>query len=812
MDRFRQDLIVSLRRLRQSPGFTIAAIITLALGIGANTTIFTAVNAIVFRSLPVEHPEELVALNTKLMKSEYPVVSLPNYRDLRDRNNVLTGLITYGLAQVSMSRGDGNNALVWGYTVSGNYFDVLGVGPSRGRVLHQDDDRTRLGHPVAVISYGCWQRRFGSDPSVTGKNIKINGLDYTIVGVTPAGFTGTEVIYTPDIFVPMSMQPQIEPGNDSLNARQNFSYFAIGRLKPGVTKPQAEAALNSIAAQLGREFPAANEGMTIVLSQPGLFGNMFRGPTRAFAAVLMAVSGLVLLIACVNLAGLLLARAADRRKETAIRLALGASRSQLIRQLLTESVVLSILGGAAGVLLAIWLIDLFAAWRPPVDIPVIPKLAIDRAVLLFAMAASLFTGLLFGLVPALQSTRAGLAPALKNDAAVEKIRRFHLRDVLVAAQVALSVVLLVGSVLVVRSLQHALTLPMGFEPRHAASVSMDLALQGYDETRGREFKRRLTEKVRALPGIESAGLINALPLSLNISNSPILVEGRPVPRAAEMQLAGIFQVGPGYFHAAQTKLVAGRDFSDRDKPDSKRVAIVNETFVRQFFPNENALGKRFRHDQTKPDWKEIVGVVQDGKYRSLGEKPMPVEFDSPQGWVSTTTVVARSAMPEQDIVAMLRRSVLELDPAISIFAAGSLTEQLGLVLFPAKIAVTVLGAFGILAVILAATGVYGIMAYAVSRRTREIGIRMALGAEPIQVLRVVMSRTAILLGIGTAVGIGLSLAAGQFFAQILYGVSARDPLTYAMALGLIALVAFLACWFPARRAIGVDPLTALRTE
>jgi predicted permease len=812
MDRLRQDLIVALRRLRKSPGFTIAAIVTLALGIGANTTIFTAVNAILFRSLPVERPSELVALNTRLAKAEFPVLSLPNYRDVRDRNNVFSGLITYGIAQIGFSRGSGNNALIWGYMVSGNYFDVLGVRALRGRVLHPEDDLNKNGHPVAVISYGCWQRRFGSDPDVTGKTIKLNGRDYTITGVAPAGFSGTEVMYTPDIWVPMAMLPQIEPNNNSLDNRRNFSYFTIGRLKPGVTQSRAEGALNSIAAQLGREYPEANEGMRIVLSQPGLFGNYFRGATRAFAVVLMALSGVVLLIACVNLAGMLLARASDRRKETAIRLALGAGRGQLVRQLLTESLLLSIAGGVAGVLLAVWLTDLFASWRPPVDIPVIPVLAVDRGVLLFAGLVSVLTGVLFGLGPALRSTRGSLAPALKNEAVMERLRGFHVRDFLVAAQVAMSVLLLVGSVLVVRSLQRALNVPLGFEPRHAAAVAMDLGLQGYDETRGREFQRRLIEKVRALPGIDSAGLVNALPLTLNISNNTIFVEGRPVPKAADVPMAAMYHAGPGYFRTVRTKLIAGRDFDERDQPGSKRVVAVNQAFVQQFFPNENPLGKRFRYSAAQGEWNEIVAVVEDGKYRSLGERPMAAVFRSFQDWSSTTTVVARSSMPEQSVVGLLRRAVMDLDPTISIFGAGSLTEQLGLVLFPARIAATVLSAFGILALILASTGIYAIMAYAVSRRTREIGIRMALGASAGQVVWVVLGRGALLLSIGAAIGIAVALAASRLFAPILYGVSSTDPATYSLALALMALVAFAACWFPARKAITVDPVRSLRTE
>ncbi len=813
MHQLRQDLIVTFRRLRSSPGFTLAAILTLALGIGANTAIFTAVNTLIFRPLPVERPNELVFLNMKGTNVELPVQSYPNYLDLRDRNQVLTGLAGYRFAPVNFSRGDSNNARIWVYAVTGNYFDLLGVGPSRGRVLHVEDDRVRRGHPVAVISYAFWQRRFAADPDVIGKNIKLNGMDYAVVGVAPRGFSGTEVVFTPDLWVPIAMDPQIEPGNNWLDERGDENLFVAGRLKPGVTLVQAEAALNAIAAELGREYPKENAGMKIVLSPPGLFGTYIRGTVRAFSLILMGVSGMVLLIACVNLASLLLARAADRRRETAIRLALGAARGRLVRQLLTESVVLSILGGAAGLLLSMWLAALFAAWRPPIDVPIIPDVGIDFRVMIFAAVASLLTGVLFGLAPALQSTRAQLAPALKNEAVSERLRRFPVRDILVAAQVALSVVLLAGSVLVIRSLQHVLSLNLGFEPRHAAALSFDLGLQGYDEAHARDFERRVLERVRAMPGIESAGTISGLPLSLNWNNSGIVVEGKPAPRAADVTMAAMFDISPGYLRAAQTKLIAGRDLEDGDKQGGRRVVLVNETFARKLLPGENPIGKRFRHDPVQGEWREIVGVVEDGKYRSLGEAPMPAVFQPvAQSWNSTITLVARSSMPEDQIVGLLRRAIAALDPALSTFNGGSLTEQLGLVLFPARIAATILSAFGFLAIVLAATGVYGVMAYAVSRRTREIGIRMALGANPSQVLGVVLSHTALLLAIGTAAGIALALAAGRLFSAILYGVSARDPWTYALVVALMSVVAFIACWFPARRAITVDPVTALRTE
>jgi predicted permease len=474
--------------------------------------------------------------------------------------------------------------------------------------------------------------------------------------------------------------------------------------------------------------------------------------------------------------------------------------------------MLAMAGGAAGILLAFWLVDLVNVWHPPVDIPVIPHVVMDARVLLFTAVITLLTGLLFGLAPALQSTRSSLAGAIKNEAPSEKLRRVNLRDILVATQVALSVVLLIGSILVVRSLQHALSLNLGFDPQRAAVLSYDFAAQGYDEERGRQFQRRLLDKVRAMPGIEAAGMIDALPLSLNFSDSGIFFEGKPEPRAADVPLANMYYITPGYLQAMRTRLIAGRDLDQRDSKDAPRVALVNEAFVRQLLPGVDPVGKRFRH-RTTGKWIQIAGVVEDGKYRSLGESPSPTVFEPlEQVWNPGQTLVARSPLAEAETARLLRRAVGELDPSLTIFNDGSLTSALGLALFPAKLAAVVLASFGLLAVVLAATGVYGIMAYAVSRRTREIGIRMALGAAPSEVARVVLTRTAMLLAVGIAIGFALAFASGKFFGQILYGISAHDPFTYLCAIALMALVAFIACWVPARRAIQVDPMTALRTD
>jgi predicted permease len=811
MGRFLQDLTVSWRRLRSSPGFALAAILTLALGIGANTTIFSLVNAVVFRPFGVQRQAELAMFNMHVSKGEFPALSYPDYKDYRERNTVMTDMALYRIAPMNLSRGAGENSRIWGYLVTGSYFPMLGVNAVRGRVIGAEDDVNKGGHPVAVISYDCWQKRFAGDPDIAGKKVKLNGMDFTVLGVAPKSFIGTELIYMPEIWVPIAMLKQIE-GSDWTTERRNGNGMVLGRLKPGVSMKSAEQAISAITAQLAHEYPDADAGISIVLSPPGLGGTMLRGPVMGFSAVLMAVAGMVLLIACVNLASLLLARAADRRKDTAIRLALGASRGNLIRQLMTESLVLSILGGATGILLAYWLTGLVNAWSPPVDVPIIPHVTMDVRVMLFAAAVSLFTGVLFGLVPALQSTGTALAGAMRNDAPSERLRRVSLRDILVTAQVAMSMVLLIGSVLVVRSLQHAMSLHLGFEPRHAAALSYDLGLQGYDEARGREFQRRLLDKLRATPGIQAAGVIDGLPLTLHISNSTVFIEGKPEPRPGDAPMANMYAISPGYLAAMQTRLIRGRDLDERDQKGAPRAVLVNEAFAQQLLPGEDPVGKRFRHGK-QGEWRTIVGVVEDGKYRTLSDAPTPTVFQAmEQNLTLNQTVIARSALEEAETVRVMRRAVLELDPSLTIFDAGSMTSELALALFPARLVAVVLGAFGLLAVVLAATGVYGIMAYAVSRRTREIGIRMALGAAPAQVLRVVLMRTAVLLAVGTVVGFGLAYAGGQFFGQILYGVSPHDPLTYASAMGLMAGVALVACWVPARRAIRVDPLTALRTE
>src|SRR5581483_11127097 len=502
METLLQDIRFGTRRLWQSPGFTFIAVLSLALGIGANAAIFSLVNTVLLRPLPVADSGKLVSVSVLGKNDAVFAFSYPTYVDFRDRNEVLSGIYVSRFAPMSLSR-NGNNERVWGYLVSGNYFDVLGVRAARGRLFTQEEDRAKLANPVAVISYGRWQRRFGADPGLVGRDVIINDHPFKVIGVAPEGFHGTDIIYTPEIWVPMMMQPWIEPGHSWLDSRDAQNIFATGRLKAGVSRAQAEASLNILAKQLGQEHPDSEEGKVIRLIPPGFIIPTLRGAVVSFTAVLMVTVVLVLLIACTNLASLLLARATDRRREIAIRLALGAGRMRLVRQLLTESVLLSIAGGVAGLLLAVWLIDLVIAFRPPIDFPLTFDLAADWRVLAFAGVVSLVTGIIFGLAPAMQSTHPELVPALKDMSSASGYRRSRLRSGLVVVQIALSLVLLVAAGLVVRALQQLRTMNPGFQVENGLMMSFDLGLQGYDKARGQEFQRRLVENVRSLPGVKA---------------------------------------------------------------------------------------------------------------------------------------------------------------------------------------------------------------------------------------------------------------------------------------------------------------------
>ncbi|HYW69739.1 MAG TPA: ABC transporter permease [Pyrinomonadaceae bacterium] len=811
MESLIKDIRYGFRNLMKRPGFTAVAIITLALGIGANTAIFSLISAVLLRPLPAAHPEELVEVYGTLHRgADYTLQSYLNYKDYRDRNNVFSGLLTYRMAAMSISH-DGRNERVWGYLVSGNYFDTLGIRPFLGRYFAPEEDQTRSSHPVAVITYACWQKRFASQ-NVIGQQLRINGAPFTIIGVAPPGFSGTEVAYLPEVWVPNMMSPQIEPGSTWLEERGDDNLFVLGRLKPGVTPAQAESALGTITQQLGKEYPHDNEGRGVRLLTPGLFLPDIRASVIGFSGVLMGVVTLVLLLACVNLANLLLARATERRKELAIRLAMGASRARIVRQLITEAVMLSLAGGVAGLLLAAWINALVAAMKFPSDVPLVIDLRVDWRVLAFAFGASLVTGIAFGILPALQASRPALVPALKDEKSLGGFRRSRLRNALVIAQVATSLVLLVCAGLVVRSLQVAQKTRPGFTPENAVTLSFDLGLQGYPEEKGRTFQKDILRRAEALPGIRSVALVQVVPLSLDYSYSSIYVEGQEERSSSNLPQAVPNEISPNYFRAMEIPL-RGRDFTERDDKDESRVAIVNETFARRFFPGREAIGGRFNFSgPDKPFW-EIIGVAADGKYNTLGEASQPAYYRPLwRDYNTSASLVARTTGDPKAAIAALRNELLALDPTLPTYNVRTLSEHLDLPLFPYRMAAVVLGSFGLLAVVLAAIGIYGVMSYVVAGRTREVGVRVALGAARADVLLLILKQGMSLALIGLAAGLLVGFGAARLMVKLLFGVNPADPITFGGVLVLLGLVAALACYLPARRATKVDPLVALRYE
>ncbi len=807
-----KDLRYALRRLTRRPGFTIVALISLALGIGANTAIFSLVNTAILRPLPVERPDELLSLTNAVENRLFPTFSYPNYKDIRDRNDVFAGLIGYRFAPLSLSH-NGVNQRLWGYVVTGNYFEVLGVKAALGRMISPEDDRLPGAHPVTVLGYQCWQQRFGADPAIIGKSLIANGRTYTVIGVAPQGFFGTEIIAAPELWFPMAMQGEIEVGNKWLDKRGTENTFVQGRLKPGVSSAQAQTRLSAIALQLEQEYPDVNEGKRITLSTPGFMGGTMRSAVLGFTGLLMVVVAFVLLLACTNLANLLLARATERRKEIAVRLALGASRFRIVWQLMSESMLLAIGSGALGLLLAYWLVNLAVVFKPPVDVPLFIDLRIDYRVLIFTCLISLLTGVMFGLLPALQATKVDLLHALKDEPSSGGMRRSRLTSSLVVLQVALSLVFLVGGVLMMRALQRAQAINLGFNPQTAVEVSFDLRLQGYDNARGLEFQKRLLERVRALPGVQSAGIVDLPPVDLHFSRNAVFVEGQTPERLTTAPRAMSSSITPGYLRAMSTRLVQGRDFTDQDDEKAPRVAIINETFARRFWPGQDPLGKRFSQGRPDSAKLEVVGVVEDGKYAGLNEAPQPYVCSSlMQAYTGTNTIIARTEGDKQKLLAAIRNEMQQLDSNLPISSAKTLADRMAMPLLPARIAASLLGSFGLLALALAAIGIYGVMSYTVSRRTHEIGVRVALGAQASDVLRLVIGQGMIPVLIGVGIGLSVALLVTRLMKSVLFGVSATDPLTYMGVAVLLVGVALLACYIPARRATKIDPMLALRNE
>ena len=808
-----QDLRYALRGLRASPVFAATAVLTLALGTGANVVAFSGLNTILFRKLPVWRPEQLVEV-TNRTHPPLPAFSYPDYRDFRDRNHVFSGLAGYRFYPMSMGS-NGRSQRIWGYLVTGNYFDVLAEKAFLGRTLQPGDDRLDAPGAVAVISYGCWQRRFGADPGIVGRRATISGHPYSIVGVTRPRFFGTEFLFEPEIWVPVAMMDNIQPSALRGWQENRTATFLVllGRLKPGVTASRAESELRGIAAQLGREYPQQSGGMKLSVGPPGIFGGSIRSAAAELGALLAGIAGLVLLVACTNLASLLLGRGAARRKEIALRLALGAGRIRLLRQLFAESALLSAAGCAAGLALAGWLIALLSAWRPQVDMQVRANFEIDARGWCFAAALAVATSLLFGLAPALSAVRSGVAQALKGDpAASKRRRRWPVRDLLIGAQVTCSVLLLAGAGLVAGSIRQALHAGLGLDPERTAIAAFDPSLDGYDDARGREFERRLLDGLRAQPGVESAAIASMIPLDLKWSVGSIHFEGADAVRESDVQLAIFYQVTPQYFQTVGTRLVAGRDFGAGDRAGARRVAVVNETFARTFGKNASVIGKRFRVAHSS-SWIEVVGVVESGKHVTLSMGPVPAVYvPREQSYFPSATVAVRSDLRPGEAVSLIRRTVAGIDPAVTLYDAESLADHLSLQALPGRTAAGALSGFGLLALLLSATGIYGVVTYAVTLRTREIGIRMAIGAGPGNVVRLVVGRVVVLLAAGMLAGTAAAVLLAPLLLRTLFGTASPRAFSFWVAALAMGAAGVAACWMPVRRALGIEPAVALRSE
>lgn len=815
MDTLLQDLRYALRLLLKNPGFTAVAVLSLALGIGANTAIFSLVNAVLLRPLPVEKPDEMVMVLTGRAEGMNFNFSYPLYTDFRDQNNVFSGLMAHSAISVSLSDGR-QTERIKGEIVSGNYFDVLGIKVSLGRTFAPEEDKTLGAYPVVVLGDGLWQRRFGSDRSLIGKAIRINNQNFTVVGIAPKGFTGMNLGEVAEVWVPLMMQPQVATWLRDINSRGGSWLYMVGRLKPGMSLVQANAGLDALFQQLKQLNPRPADLHTVLRpgrqGQSGLPEAMSR-PLR----LLMGAVGLILLIACANIANLLLARASVRRKEVAVRLALGASRGRLMRQLLTESIVLALVGGGAGLLLALLTSDVLLAYIPTESATLMAMdVSPDTRVLAFTLLLSLVTGVVCGLAPAWQASKPDVLPALKDEMVTlsRSHRRFGLRNVLVIAQVALSLILLIGAGLFLRTLQKLRGMDLGFtaKTQNVLLVSAELEPPRYDRNRGQEFYRLLTERLNAMPSVRSVSWASVPPVNEGGSRTTMFMPGYQPGPDEDMEL-NYMTVGLNYFSTLGIPLVRGRDFNSQDTPTSAKVVIINETMARRYWPGQEAVGKRINLGDAQGLSLEVIGVAKDGKYRNLREEPRPSFYASlTQQYSPYMTLHLNTAGDPRELIPAVRREVQAVDKELPIFNFKTLSDQIDTALARERMATTLCGWLGMLALLLAATGVYGVMAYTVSRRVREIGVRMALGAQPKDVLKLVLGDSLLTISIGIALGLVAAFYATGALSSLLFGVSATDPLTFAGIALLLMAVAMLASYIPARRAMKVDPMVALRYE
>ncbi|MFL6227274.1 MAG: ABC transporter permease [Pyrinomonadaceae bacterium] len=806
MGTFWQDIKYGVRVLLKTPLFTAVAVLVIALGIGANTAIFSVVNAVLLRPLHFESPEQLVRVfGTSPRRNNFSrPYSYLNFSDLRTQNGTLEALGAYTGTSAALSGTDAPEQIT-GVLASGDIFRVLKTKPLLGRLLAPEDEKPG-GTPVAVISHGLWQRRFGSDPNIVGHQIKLDGKEREIIGVTPADFRFEFLTDAADFWTP------IDPQGDGFQSRGAIFLEVIGRLKPGVTLGQAQADMEGVMGRLQQEYPNPNTGIGIRLAgaQEELVGDL-----RPTLLVLLGAVGFVLLIACANVANLLLARAAGRGREIAVRVALGASRARIVRQLLTESTLLACVGGLLGLLFAVWGVDLLNSFIPP-DVPRFGETSLDLPVLAFTLGASLLTGVLFGLAPAVHSARIDMNESLKEGGrgATEGRARNRVHSLLVVAEVALSLVLLVGAGLLVKSFIKLRNTDPGFDPRGTVTASLSLAPVRYTKDEQiTQFYDQLIERIKSLPGVEAVGAVSPLPLSGNGMSYSFVITDRPEPPPGQGLSASARFTTPGYFRAMGIPLLRGRIFTEQDRADAPAVLVVNEAFARRYFSGEEVLGKRLRLGFNRIEG-EVVGVVGDVRGSNLSEPGTP-EYYIPQSHAASgdmSLVVRTSTSDPAALTPALRQVVREMDKDQPLYEVRTMNALVSRSVARQRFSTTLIGVFAALALALAAVGIFSVMSFLVAQRTHEIGIRMALGAQTSDILRMILGRGMTL----TLVGVGLGLAAAfgltRLMRSLLFGVSATDPITFGGVAVLLASVALLACYVPARRATKVDPMIALRYE
>lgn len=807
-----RDIRYGSRALFRNPGFTVLAILTLALGIGANTTIFSWINGTLLDPIPgAARTGEIMSLTRGgTVETPYPF-SYPDYADLRDHNQSFSGLAAFDIRAVTLT-GTGRPELVWGSLVSANYFDVLGIKPILGRGFLPEEEEKPGGAPFVIISYRFWQTHFGANQSIIGTTISLNQHPYTIVGVTPPLFQGSQTGLRSEMWIPLTMNQQIHGGQELLHDRGSSWLLVQGRLRPGARGEEAQQDMNVVMQRIVRQYPDSHRGHEAVTVFP-----LWRAPFGANAylyvllPMLLAIAGVVLLLACANVANLLLVRSVGRRREIAIRLSLGASRWRLVRQMLLESMVLALLGGAAAMLITSWTAGTFTKFMPPAGIPISMDIRVDRTVLLASLFISLLTGLIFGILPALRSARLAPLAILKEEgsSASGTLHKARLSSGLAVFQISISLLLLVCAGLFIRSFQKAQQADPGFNPNHVLLSSFDLVPSTYNEEQGLQFERQLLTKLDALPGVESATLSTWIPLGFSLSSTQVKIEGYTPQERESMDIDDAL-VGPDYLRTMQIPLITGREFSFQDTPKTLLVAVVNQALVDRYWPHQEAIGKRVYADDK---WFTVVGVARNSDYSDLNEaaKPflyLPLFQDYWHGVIAHIRVAG-------DPVAFaptVEKAIHELNPDLPLFDVNTLKSRVEVASTLVRIAGTFVGAFGLLALTLAVVGIYGVVSYTTRQRTREIGIRIALGAQRFNILRLVLKHGLVLTACGLAIGLTLSLLSTRLLSSLLFGVSATDALTFICVAALLCSAALLACYVPARRATKVDPNVALRYE